>query len=448
MMIHSDREPRLRFALINAIRTLFTGLACMLAFLSDQPGAGWLLAALLALAIIWLVITTFWVSAERQSGYLSLLPTFSDITLLTAYIYYTGGSLSTALLIYVYVVAVSSMNSRIPQGLFATIYIVLLYSLVSLSLSLNWVPASNIIGPQRQPSALETIQSLSLVSIICTGVFFLIRGLVRSLERKNNKLEKQAHQFQKVNRDLAAKNRMIKDELAVARRIQETLIPSTMPSGKGFRIESRYLALHEVGGDYLDFFATREGYPGILVADAAGHGVPAALVASMTKMAADRFRKQMHKPRDFLHSLNGAILDRINLHFVAACYAFYHPRRRLLKYSVAGNPPPYLLRPGKTAVALEGQGSVLGIHSEPVLHKYRIQLEVGDRIVMFTDGIDECRNRQGEQLSRIQLEALLTGVASLPPTENTADTIVRELEGFASGRGFEDDVTLVVLTVE
>ncbi|MCB1140363.1 MAG: SpoIIE family protein phosphatase, partial [Leptospiraceae bacterium] len=378
-----DTEPTARFTIINALRSVFTSLACILAFYAEQTTAAWVLSALLALSIIWLILTLLWISPEQQSGYLSFLPTFSDITLLTAYIYYTGGSLSTALLIYVYVVAVSSMNSRAPQGLFAAIYIVLLYSLLAFVGALEWLHPQNILGPVREPATLERAQSVALVAVICFGVYFLIRGLVRSLEQKNYTLEKQALDFQDLNRALAAKNRMIEDELAVARKIQETLIPAHMPEGKGFRIESRYLALHQVGGDYLDFFATREGYPGILVADAAGHGVPAALVASMTKMAADRFRNQMRSPRDFLHSLNGAILDRVNLHFVAACYAMYHPRRRLLKYSVAGNPPPYLLRPGQPALEMEGRGSVLGIHSEPVLHKYRAKLEVGDRIVMF-----------------------------------------------------------------
>tara|TARA_B100001778_G_scaffold136795_1_gene112576 strand:- start:11 stop:1042 length:1032 start_codon:yes stop_codon:yes gene_type:complete len=340
------------------------------------------------------------------------------------------------------------MNSRAPQGLFAAIYTTLLHAAVTLALALHWLPAKNIVGPIREPTYLELIQSLTLVTVICGGVYFMIRSLVDSLEQKNSSLGKQAQEFQELNRDLAAKSRMIKDELEVARKIQETLIPADMPEGKGFRVESRYLALHEVGGDYLDFFSTREGYPGILVADAAGHGVPAALVASMTKMAADRFRHQMRSPKDFLHSLNGAILDRVNLHFVAACYAFYHPRRRLLKYSVAGNPAPYLLRPGQEALALEGQGSVLGIHGQPVLQKYRAKLEVGDRIVMFTDGINECRNQAGEELSGEQLESLLTGLAALPVTENIADRIVAELERFTAGRGFEDDVTLVVLTVE
>ncbi len=409
---------------------------------------GWILAILLLFAVLWLLITLLWISAELQSGYLSLLPTFFDITLLTVYIYFTGGTLSTALLIYVYVVAVSSMNSRAPQGLFAAAYIVILYSGLTVAMAMDWLEPRNIVGPIRRPDPLEMAQSLTLVTVICFGVYFMIRGLVRSLESKNETLIKQAEDFQEVNRDLAAKNRMIKDELVVARKIQETLIPSKTVEGKGFKLESRYIALHEVGGDYLDFFMKREGHHGILVADAAGHGVPAALVASMTKMAAEQHKDKIHHPRHFLSSLNRAILDRTNLHFVAAIYALYHARRRKLEYCVAGNPPPYLVRPGEPARLLEGQGSVLGVIEEPRLNQYQVRLEPGDRIVFFTDGIDECRNARGEQLSQGQLEALLTGISSLEASENVADRIVSELENFTSGRGFEDDVTLVVLTVE
>ena len=193
-----DREPTARFTVINTLRTVFTGLACFLTFQAGQVAPGWILAILLLFAVLWLLITLLWISAELQSGYLSLLPTFFDITLLTVYIYFTGGTLSTALLIYVYVVAVSSMNSRAPQGLFAAAYIVILYSGLTVAMAMDWLEPRNIVGPIRRPDPLEMAQSLTLVTVICFGVYFMIRGLVRSLESKNETLIKQAEDFQEV----------------------------------------------------------------------------------------------------------------------------------------------------------------------------------------------------------------------------------------------------------
>lgn len=444
----AEREPEVRYRIINGFRPVFTALAVGLAFYTGEYVLAGVSAFFTVMAIGWLIITGAFISPERQSGYLSLLPTFLDITLFTIYVYFTGSSLSSAILVYTYVVAVCSMNTRVPQGLVAVTYIVFIYSLLCASLWFGWLEPINLLGPARSASGPEMIQSLALVSLISLGVYFMVRGLVESLESNNEVLLEQSESLKEANRTLASQNRMIKDELVVARKIQETLIPSKMPEGKGFKIESRYIALHEVGGDYLDFFMKREGHQGILVADAAGHGVPAALVATMTKMAAEQSRSKMHHPRQFLTSLNNAILDRTNLHFVAAIYALYHARRRKLEYCVAGSPAPYLLRAGQPARQLEGQGSVLGVLPEPTLNQYKIHLEPGDRIVIFTDGINECRNKQGEELSLAQLESLLTGVARLDATENVADRIVEELQDFTSGRGFEDDVTLMVLSTD
>ena len=433
--------------MINGVRPALTGFAAFLSYYEGLPALGHILIGFLCLSLLWLVASILWISPEKQSGYFSFVPSLLDITFLTAFIYFTGGGLSTAILVYGYIVAVSAMNTRAPQGLFSAVYIVIIFSAMNLALLFGVLAPVNLLGTIHTLSRAETLQTIALVAIINFGLYFLIHGLVLSLEAKNRKLQEQSDRIQQTNRVLASRNRQMSDELEVARKIQETLIPRNMPSGESFRLEARYIALQQVGGDYLDFFENKHGEPGILVADAAGHGVPAALVASMTKIAADRFKERMHHPREFLVSLNRAILDKTNHHFVAAAYLYYRPKKKRLEYSIAGNPAPFLLRPGQPARQLEGQGSVLGIVESPKIESYRAEVQPGDRIVLFTDGIDECRDPSGRQLDRNQLESLLTGISTLPTTEETADRIVRELQSFTAERGFEDDVTLVVLTV-
>lgn len=440
-------DARSRFQTINLLRPLLTGVPAFFAFQAGEWILTSIMLAFIAAGLVWFALSTWVLSVEQQSSRLSFLPTFIDVSFLTAFIYFTGGSLSTIIMAYAYATALCSMNSKANQGLFAAAYISLAFALMNTAIYLGWLQPRNVMGPVRVLSTAETVQVVILTALVNFAVYGLIRALVRSLEAKNRALEEQSARVLETNRSLSKAHLRFKNEMSIARRIQEALIPRNTPAGESFRIDSRYISLDEIGGDYLDYFVSREGDPGILVADAAGHGVPAALVACMTKIAADRYRSQNRNPRNMLASLNRSLLDKTSMHFVAATYATYTVATRTLKYCIAGNPPLYLLQPGKPARQLEGRGSVLGIRDDPKLETCEVLLEPGDSVVIFTDGINECRNAEGKELGPEELESLLTSVVAQGPSRNMAEQIVQELESFTGPGGFEDDVTLVVLSV-
>lgn len=440
-------EARTRFQLVNAVRPVLTAVATAFSFYGGEMTLGLVLGCFVVLGVAWFAFTLLRKDPELESGSLSYIPTFLDVSFLTAFVYYSGGALSAAVPTYVYVTAVSAMNTRVPQGIFAATYLSLLFSAVCLLTYLGWLAPRNVMGPIRHISGSENVVAIVVVATINFAVAILVSGLVRSLEGSNNSLSLQTEHLRGTTRALELAQKQMNRELLVARRIQQALLPAELPQSPHYSVATRYLALDAVGGDFLDCFSDREENLGLLVVDAAGHGVPASLVATMAKLAADRYRSLMHLPLEFLSAINVGLLDRTDLHFVAASYTYLRVSDLKLSYCVAGAPPIYLLRPGRPAEHLEGGGSVLGIRGNPNLVQRSRQLTPGDRLVMFTDGIEECRNEEGVELGEEQLSNLLTGVALESTSEGTAARILAEINAFTGERGFEDDVTIAVLTI-
>jgi sigma-B regulation protein RsbU (phosphoserine phosphatase) len=131
----------------------------------------------------------------------------------------------------------------------------------------------------------------------------------------------------------------INKELEIARRIQSSTLPQCVPTLAGLEIVARYAPMSAVAGDFYDFLCVDEKRAGILVADVTGHGVPAALIASMLKVAFASQAAHAHDPVRVLIGLNGALCGKFEEHFVTAAYLFVDLEKSLLHYSAAGHPP-------------------------------------------------------------------------------------------------------------
>ena len=138
----------------------------------------------------------------------------------------------------------------------------------------------------------------------------------------------------------------IQTELEVARRIQLSILPAEFPHSANFRVAARYVPMTSVAGDFYDFIVADDRQAGILIADVSGHGVPAALIASMVKLAATSQRAQAADPSSFLSGMNSALLRNTQNQFVTAAYVHLNSESQELRYSAAGHPPRLLLRQG------------------------------------------------------------------------------------------------------
>lgn len=235
-------------------------------------------------------------------------------------------------------------------------------------------------------------------------------------------------------------------ELDTARRIQTGILPQRMPRVEGLTVAARYVPMSEVAGDFYDFAEVEGGGLGVLVADVSGHGVPAALIASMVKVASASESNHAREPARVLTNMNRILAGQLEDQFVTAGYAFVDPVGGELRYSGAGHPPLMVLSADDGGIAeLSRNGLMLGPFPGAEYEHVARALRPGDRILMYTDGIIEAVNSADEQFGAVRLREVLAASQGLN-TEGVADTLMEKVGAWA-GQAIDDDVTVVVIDV-
>jgi predicted ester cyclase len=243
----------------------------------------------------------------------------------------------------------------------------------------------------------------------------------------------------------ARERERIEQELQVGRRIQQASLPKEVPELEGWEITPYYRPAREVGGDFYDFFELKDGWVGVVVGDATGKGVPAALVESATSSMLRAVSQALgsSSPGEVLAQVNEALLARIppNM-FVTCLYAILDPKSGRLTYANAGHVLPYLRRSGD-AKELRARGMPLGLMSSMGYEEMEIVLEAGDRVLFYSDGLVEAHDPEGEMFGFPRLRAL---VAEHGEGNSLEEALLEELYSFV-GEGWEqeDDITLLTL---
>jgi sigma-B regulation protein RsbU (phosphoserine phosphatase) len=240
----------------------------------------------------------------------------------------------------------------------------------------------------------------------------------------------------------------INKELEIARRIQSSTLPQRVPTLAGLEIAARYAPMSAVAGDFYDFLCVDEKRVGILVADVTGHGVPAALIASMLKVAFASQAAHAQDPARVLSGLNDALCGKFEEHFVTAAYLFVDLEKSLLHYSAAGHPPLMLAsRAAGNVREIEENGLMLGMFPEAAYTSVEIRVCSGDRCLLYTDGLFEAKNAAQEEFGTARCKEFLETQLDIP-TARFANTLLDNIAGFSghnSARAQEDDITLLVL---
>src|SRR5215204_4955537 len=237
----------------------------------------------------------------------------------------------------------------------------------------------------------------------------------------------------------------IEQELLVARRIQQASLPKEVPTLEGWQISPYYQPAREVGGDFYDFFDLEGGRVGIVVGDATGKGMPAALVAeatsNMLRAVAQAFGSA--SPGEVLSRVNETLLARIPLNMFVTCfYAILEPEKCTLSYANAGHNLPYLWH-GGNAQELRARGMPLGLMAGMGYEEKETILEAGDGAVLYSDGLVEAHDPKGEMFGFPRVRA---HVAERGEERSLGDFLMEELYSFV-GEGWEqeDDITLLTL---
>jgi serine phosphatase RsbU (regulator of sigma subunit)/predicted ester cyclase len=241
----------------------------------------------------------------------------------------------------------------------------------------------------------------------------------------------------------AEERERIEQELQVARRIQQELLPETIPNLDGWQIATYYGPAREVGGDFYDFLRLEDGRLGLVVGDATGHGMPAALVMATTRGMLRAVVQSVESPGEVLAKVNEALVAEIPPStFVTCFYAVLDPGSSRLLYANAGHNLPCRGHNGQ-ADELRARGMPLGLMPGTGYEEKEAVLESGDSVLFYSDGLVEAHDPKGEMFGFPRLRRL---VAEHAEESSLVDFLMDELRSF-TGDGWEqeDDITLVTL---
>jgi phosphoserine phosphatase RsbU/P len=239
-------------------------------------------------------------------------------------------------------------------------------------------------------------------------------------------------------------------ELETARQIQLSILPAQVPQMKGLDIAARYMAANSVAGDFYDFIVIDEQHLGILVADVSGHGMPAALISSMLKIALSTHVAHAADPAKVLFGLNQTLCGKFDEHFVTAAYLLVDLEKGTLTYAGAGHPPMWLWGPAiEGVVEVAKNGLFLGRFPWATYSSVELPLSKDTWILLYTDGVSEMANPTEEEFGTTHFREFLLTSQSDSATK-FADSLIAELTSWtARGPSFQssDDVTFVALHV-
>jgi sigma-B regulation protein RsbU (phosphoserine phosphatase) len=227
----------------------------------------------------------------------------------------------------------------------------------------------------------------------------------------------------------------IRQELETARKIQLSILPGEPPRIPGLDLAARYVPATEVAGDFYDFLPEEGRRTGILVADVSGHGVPAALVASMLKVATAAEAPHAASPARVLSEMNQIFHGKLRNQFITAFCVFADLEAGRIVWASAGHPPALLWRRSEGRVEELGSGGpVMGRLRRAVYTESSLPLAPGDRLLLFTDGIPEALSPAGEPFGDERLQDFLASHAGRPPRGSRTPSWPASRSGPAAAR--------------
>lgn len=295
---------------------------------------------------------------------------------------------------------------------------------------------------QLFPQTLDT-EFLNVATGLNTAVH-TIRDYQHNLERK---VEERTAELTAANEALNAKDQLIQMELDFAADIQKGIIPTQIDEWNGLRFYGYYRPMEKVSGDYYDVFPTQGNRLGVLMADVSGHGVPAALITTMAKVAFARSASTTSSPAKTFEEVNNQLLGLVTTQdYLTAFYLTIDETHSFL-YSNASHQQAKIVR-NKEVESLDTGGLFVGAMHEAneSYEEKEARLNAGDRLFLFTDGLIEIRNNDDEEFGIERFDALLVAAADLA-AEQAVPFIVEEVFRFAGGRKPNDDISILMIDV-
>ncbi len=254
------------------------------------------------------------------------------------------------------------------------------------------------------------------------------------------------HQMQKEHSQLES----LKSDLAIAREIQQAILPRVFPPFPEYSgildIAASMEPAKDVGGDFYDFFRIDDDRIGFLIADVSGKGIPAAIFMAVSRTLIRATGVNGGSPADCITRSNKLLAaESVDCMFVTVFYGILNVKTGEVSYCNAGHNPPYILkRDGQVEVLPTQQDPMMGAIDGIVYHEDSLQLNPGDALVMFTDGVTEAMNKENEEFGEKRLEDTIADVA-MHNCQQINDAIKADVAAFADGAEQSDDITVLAL---
>ncbi|HSV96509.1 MAG TPA: SpoIIE family protein phosphatase [Spirochaetota bacterium] len=241
----------------------------------------------------------------------------------------------------------------------------------------------------------------------------------------------------------------LRQELEVARRIQKSILPVSPAVMDGMDMHIFTLPPEGISGDYYDWHIIDSRRIGILSADIVGHGVSAAMIASTLKVLFSFVRDRADSPATLLQAMNDMLVGRNISQFITASYSYIDLDARKIVYANAGHPPFFILpRDAAEPIVADAEGRAMGWTNDIRCAQHTLPLRPGDRLVIYTDGITECRSARGELFGEKRFASCLREWRDLPGGELARLLGVRLTAWRKPAIDFEDDITLLIIGLD
>jgi len=235
-------------------------------------------------------------------------------------------------------------------------------------------------------------------------------------------------------------------ELEYAQLVVGNLLPKVPPHSDRLKIDFRYVSLEAIGGDFFSFNSLHDQGLGVFIGDVAGHGVAAALFLSLVRSATERLNSVAGtSPSRYIKYLNSDLTERTAVFFLTALYGYFDfsADGTSFRFAKGGHTPPVLFRAGETeARLLRSGGMPVGVFMDAEFQEIGIDLNSGDRVYLYTDGIIEARNEKQDMLGPEGLLELVRRGGGMSLGESL-DFILKETAQFRGSGPAEDDIIII-----
>ncbi len=286
-----------------------------------------------------------------------------------------------------------------------------------------------------------------MVDILCSNAATALDNVCLN-EQLENLVELRTAQLQAVNEELSLKNKNIKHELEMARKVQMTLFPTVYPDNDRCSFFGLYIPMQDLGGDFYDVFVIDENNTAFTIVDVSGHGPSASLVTAMIKIFFNAKSAKEKTPAEIIDEIHQCILNTVGVSgiFATIFFGIINHKEMTLDYANAGHTPGILLR-GNETMFLSSNATVAGVFKGAKYQTDRIKLEGGDRIILFTDGLVEARNTSEQMIGNENFYKLLSDRNNLN-IEQMCLKIFEDVSDYSKGTDPDDDKTILITEIK